>query len=242
MRELMQSRDDRRADKLEAKAPTGELCFFSPPPISSPLPDPTTLTPLALARSHTPVTSLEWPRPLTVVRYPDPRLRAVNATIGSFDDTLKAFAQDMLSAMYDDEGGSRDSGVGLAAPQVGVNVRLMVFNPTGDPAKKDEEVVLINPRLVSTGGGLVVGEEGCLSFPGIYGDVARPARAKVRAQRLDGSTFQISLTGFPARVFLHEFDHLQGVLFHERMEPGAAAEAAPRLRALEEAWEKAQQQ
>jgi peptide deformylase len=143
----------------------------------------------------------------------------------------------MLAVMYDDEGGDRDAGVGLAAPQVGVNVRLMVFNPTGDPAKKEEEVVLVNPRVVSTGGGLLVGEEGCLSFPGVYGDVSRPARAKVRAQRLDGSTFQVSLTDFPARVFLHEFDHLQGVLFHERMEPDAAAAAAPRLRELEAAWE-----
>ena len=138
--------------------------------------------------------------------------------------------------MYDDEGGARDSGVGLAAPQVGVNVRLMVFNPTGDAGKPEDEVVLVNPRVVSTGGGLEVGEEGCLSFPGIYGDVPRPARAKVRAQRLDGTTFQLVLEGFPARVFLHEYDHLQGVLFHDRMEPAAAAAAAPLLQGLEAGW------
>ena len=162
----------------------------------------------------------------------------MNAIIGSFDADLASLAKEMLGCMYDDAGGSRDSGVGLAAPQVGVNVRLMVFNPTGEASKPEQEVVLVNPRVVSTGGGLEVGEEGCLSFPGIYGDVARPARVKVRAKRLDGTTFQLVLEGFPARVFLHEFDHLQGVLFHERMEPAAAEKAGPLLRGLEGGWEK----
>jgi len=186
---------------------------------------------------HSVTTLPDWPTPLAVVRYPDPRLRAVNAVIATFDDKLAALAKAMLAVMYDDEGGARDAGVGLAAPQVGVNVRLMVFNPSGDASKPEEEVVLVNPRVTSTGGGLEVGDEGCLSFPGVYGGVGRPVRAKVKAQALDGSPFKLTLEGFSARVFLHEYDHLQGVLFHERMEPEAVAAAGPVLRGLEEAWE-----
>ena len=167
---------------------------------------------------------------LPVLTWGDPRLKLNSQDIGDWTPELEQLVADMFETSLFEEG------VGLAAPQVGVNVRLMVFNPTGDAGKPEEEVVLVNPRVVSTGGGLEVGEEGCLSFPGIYGDVPRPARAKVRAQRLDGTTFQLVLEGFPARVFLHEYDHLQGVLFHDRMEPAAAAAAAPLLQGLEAGW------
>jgi peptide deformylase len=100
-----------------------------------------------------------------VLLYPDPKLRAPNATISCFDESLRQLAEQMFEVMY------QDDGVGLAAPQVGVNVRLMVFNESGDKNKKDLEVVLVNPRIISTSNDAKVFEEGCLSFPEMYGDV-----------------------------------------------------------------------
>lgn len=218
-----------------------------------------------------PATSYDFTAPLSIIRYPDPRLRAVNARVGFFDDNLAALARALFDAMY----ASPDDGVGLAAPQAGINLRLMVFNPEGDPAKPEAEVVLVNPRVVSTGGPLRPYEEGCLSFPGIFGDVVvregereekgggnarrrkprfnqapsptlspppppflsplsqRPSKVKIKAQRLDGSQFTTTLDGWPARIFQHEFDHLQGVLFVDRMEADARDGAGRRLATLE---------
>eukprot|EP00951_Prasinocladus_malaysianus_P007248 scaffold52096_cov30-Prasinocladus_malaysianus.AAC.1 len=113
------------------------------------------------------LTKLEWDSPLTldsIVKYPDPVLRAPNGRVATFDDDLKKLAAEMLEVMY------QDDGVGLAAPQVGVNVQLMVFNPEGIKGH-GEEFILCNPRIISTGKDSDIDEEGCLSFPGILGDV-----------------------------------------------------------------------
>jgi len=113
------------------------------------------------------VTKLVWDSPLTIdsiVKYPDPRLRAPNGRIATFDEDLKKLASEMFDVMYEDDG------VGLAAPQVGVNAQLMVFNPTGEKGK-GEEFILCNPRVISSGKKTESEEEGCLSFPGINGDV-----------------------------------------------------------------------
>ena len=112
------------------------------------------------------VTKIEWQSPLSIVQYPDPRLRAVNGRVGVFDENLERLAKEMFEVMY----ASEDGGVGLAAPQVGVNLRLMVFNP-GKEREKEEEVVLVNPQVVSASGPIRGFEEGCLSFPGVYGEV-----------------------------------------------------------------------
>eukprot|EP00879_Flechtneria_rotunda_P011885 GHRR01012414.1.p1 GENE.GHRR01012414.1~~GHRR01012414.1.p1 ORF type:complete len:181 (+),score=44.90 GHRR01012414.1:1653-2195(+) len=107
---------------------------------------------------------LQWKTPLSIIKYPDPKLRAVNAKIGVFDDKLRQLAQQMFQVMYEDDG------VGLAAPQVGVNIRLMVFNETaerGNPA----ETVLVNPEIVEKGKVTDIDVEGCLSFPQVYADV-----------------------------------------------------------------------
>lgn len=112
------------------------------------------------------MTKIEWQSPLSIIQYPDPRLRAVNGRVGVFDDDLASLAKEMFEVMY----ASEDGGVGLAAPQVGVNLRLMVFNP-GEDRKREEEVVLVNPQVLSASGPLRPFEEGCLSFPGIYGEV-----------------------------------------------------------------------
>ncbi|KAI7842309.1 hypothetical protein COHA_003949 [Chlorella ohadii] len=175
------------------------------------------------------VTNLEWQSPLSVVRYPDPRLRAQNARIGAFDDTLRRLAEEMFEVMY------QDDGVGLAAPQVGVNVRLMVFNESGVKGK-GEEIVLVNPQLLSLSGNPKLFEEGCLSFPNIYADVERPARVRVKAQDLKGKTFTLSLNGFVARIFQHEYDHLDGKLFHDRMAPPVLDSIRQQLVELEEEY------
>jgi len=117
----------------------------------------------------------------------------------------------MFELMYSDDG------VGLAAPQAGVNIRMMVFNETGERGHPEEQRVLINPRIINTSGPKTVFEEGCLSFPHLYGDVTRPSRVRVKAQGLDGKSFFMNIDKFPARIFQHEFDHLQGVLFVDRM-------------------------
>merc|ERR1712060_400751 len=111
--------------------------------------------------------------------------------------------------MYDTDG------IGLAAPQVAANVRVMVYNPVGERGR-GEEWVLVNPSVVSVGSLAGAFEEGCLSFPGVNGDVTRPEDIAVRAQDLQGELFEMELSGLPARIFQHEFDHLEGVLFPDR--------------------------
>lgn len=150
--------------------------------------------------------------PLNIVKYPDPRLRAKNLRIDEFGDSLREFSKDMLVAMV------KYDGIGLAAPQVGVNVRLMVFNPEGHP-DKGPDYVLVNPRIVKSSNRVSVFEEGCISFPDIYAEVVRPERVTVAYQDLEGKSCKMQLSGLMARVFQHEFDHLQGVLFHDRMSP-----------------------
>ncbi|KAK9795524.1 hypothetical protein WJX73_007885 [Symbiochloris irregularis] len=178
-----------------------------------------------------PVDKLEWRAPLSILKYPDPRLRAANGRITVFDHVLEKFAADLFDCMY-----RGDDGVGLAAPQVGVNVRLMVFNETGKRGAK-EELVLVNPKIVSTNKQNSWYEEGCLSFPKIFADVERPTQVKVKAQALDGSKFTVTLTGFNARIFQHEYDHLQGVLYHDRMTKDILTGILPKLQRLERDFE-----
>ncbi|KAK4754878.1 hypothetical protein SAY87_008635 [Trapa incisa] len=154
---------------------------------------------------------LQFEAPLKIVEYPDPRLRAKNKRIGKFDDNLKNLVDEMFDVMY------KTDGIGLSAPQVGVNIQLMVFNPVGERGE-GEEVVLVNPRVIKYSKKTVLFNEGCLSFPGIYADVQRPESLKIDAQDITGSKFTIDLSGLPARVFQHEFDHLKvpffGYVYH----------------------------
>eukprot|EP00193_Tetraselmis_chui_P022968 CAMPEP_0177777364 /NCGR_PEP_ID=MMETSP0491_2-20121128/15315_1 /TAXON_ID=63592 /ORGANISM="Tetraselmis chuii, Strain PLY429" /LENGTH=284 /DNA_ID=CAMNT_0019296433 /DNA_START=136 /DNA_END=990 /DNA_ORIENTATION=- len=181
------------------------------------------------------VTKLEWKSPLTldsIVKYPSPVLRAPNGRVATFGDDLKQLAAEMFEVMY------QDDGVGLAAPQVGVNVRLMVFNPEGVRGS-GREYVLANPRIISTSNTTERGEEGCLSFITdkglILGDVDRATMVKIKAQDENGAKFQLKLEGWTARIFQHEFDHLQGKLFvdADRMIAEDRAAAAEELQKLE---------
>lgn len=108
-------------------------------------------------------------------------------------------------------------GVGLAAPQVGVNKRLMVFNPDADSKAFLKEVVLVNPQIVGTSKKTVVEPEACLSFPGMQGSVRRHDWVKIEAQRLNGKRFRIKYEGYVARIFQHEYDHLDGVVYVDKI-------------------------
>lgn len=150
---------------------------------------------------------------LKVLKYPDPKLRAENQIISVFDDDLKKLAQDMLKLMYEEDG------IGLAAPQVGINKRLMVFNEAGDANKKSEETVLINPKIISKSEETDIQEEGCLSFPMMQGRVIRNLWVEVEYQNIEGVVGKIRYEDFAARLFQHEYDHLDKVLLVDRFLP-----------------------
>ncbi len=144
---------------------------------------------------------------LTVVRYPDPRLREICTPVDVVDDRVRAMAERMFELMLS------SSGVGLAAPQVGVTVRLLVASPTFEAT---DRLCLINPRIVAEDG-WEEQEEGCLSFPGIYCNVKRRLSIVVEALDFTGQAVRWDLEGFAARVVQHEIDHLDGRLLVDRM-------------------------
>ena len=144
----------------------------------------------------------------------DPRLRQKATRIRHVDDSLRALAQDMWETMLD------APGVGLAAPQVGVLRRLIVVHiPAGYDHDDDPEVNLriVNPEIVRSHG-RQVGPEGCLSIPGWTGDVPRAEAVTVKAIDLDNRPVRIKATGYTARALQHEIDHLDGILFIDRVE------------------------
>jgi peptide deformylase len=145
---------------------------------------------------------------LKVLRYGDPALRRRAASVGEVTPEVRATIADMTETMYD------EIGIGLAAPQVGVSLRLIVV--------ADEEgrgvQALLNPTIVDRGGE-ATGEEGCLSIPGVFAPVTRSAWVKVEAQDVNGRPLAVRATGLRARVLQHEIDHLDGVLFIDRLDP-----------------------
>lgn len=169
---------------------------------------------------------------LRVLKYPHPLLREKNETISAeeLDPEIKRIAKEMLLVMY------ASNGVGLAAPQVGVNKRLMVFNPEGDSKAWVQEVVLVNPTIVASSKSKDVEMEGCLSFPGMSGKVKRPEWVKVEATRLNGKKFKVKYEGWKARIFQHEYDHLDGVLYVDRLDDEERAKVNERLEELVAAY------
>lgn len=146
---------------------------------------------------------------LEIVKWPATVLETPGEPVTEFDDQLKKLVDDMFETMY------AAPGVGLAAVQVGVSRRLFVMDCSGgkDP---DERVVLINPEVLAIEGNQN-GEEGCLSFPGIFTPVERSLRAVVRAQDLKGNEFEIDGMELTARCMLHETDHCDGIVFLDKM-------------------------
>ena len=147
---------------------------------------------------------------LNILRYPDPRLHKVAKPVAVFDERLKKLAADMAETMYD------APGVGLAATQVDVHEQLIVIDVS---ETHDQLQVFINPEIVWASEERQVYDEGCLSVPGIYDGVERPARVKVRAYDLDGKQFEIDADGLLAVCIQHEMDHLKGKVFVEYLSP-----------------------
>ena len=148
---------------------------------------------------------------LNVVKYGDPILTKRAEEVGDFDEKLHTLIDDMFETMYG------APGVGLAAPQVGLLKRLFVMDCSSGKDKK-QKVVLINP-VIETEEGEQIGDEGCLSFPGIFLEIKRPQRVVVRARDMDGSEMTLDVMDLQARCVSHETDHLDGELFVNYLSP-----------------------
>lgn len=167
------------------------------------------------------------PSDLRIIFYPDPRLRKMSQPVTQFDPSLKDLAGRMLELMR----GAR--GVGLAAPQVGQNIRLFVMNPSGEPG---DDRVYVNPVL-SDAEGEEEGEEGCLSLPNINAKVWRSKKLRMQAQDLDGKPIEEVADGYIARVWQHETDHLNGTMIIDRMGPVARLACRRILKELQQKWD-----
>ena len=177
---------------------------------------------------------------LQILEYGDPILRAKGKPIENIDDRICELAANMIETMH------AANGVGLAAQQIGEALQLTVLDVSlvedrpstlkldgkdVDP-KAAMPLVLINPEI-ELRGPTEVGVEGCLSFPEITGDIERAKSVIVRAQTLDGGTIEIEASGFLARAIQHEGDHLNGILFIDRMNSAAKAALSSRLKRLQ---------
>ena len=181
---------------------------------------------------------------LPIVRYPEPVLRAKCRPVSPVTPEIRKLAEDMIDTMRE------ANGVGLAAPQVAVDVQLALIdcshNPdcitflkvNGQPAEmvKHMPVVFMNPQL-QLGSAKETGEEGCLSFPGLRGDIRRSETITVTFMNLKGETETWETDGLLARAFQHEIDHLNGVLFIDRMSAAAKVGLKRKLNRLMAEWE-----
>jgi peptide deformylase len=165
------------------------------------------------------------PAELQLVIYPDPRLKAIARDVQQFDDWLVAVVERMKDLMVENKG------VGLAAPQVGLSLRIFVASAAG---KREETRAYINPVLTDEHG-QEEGEEGCLSLPDIRINVLRFKTVRVEALDEHGKPFSVPLEDFSARVVQHENDHLDGILLLDRMSPMARLANRKKIKELEEA-------
>ncbi len=146
---------------------------------------------------------------LPILTLPDKRLRTVAKPVESVDDSIRQLAEDMLETMY------AAPGIGLAATQVNRHVRLVVMDVSEE---KNQPLVFVNPKITWSEGEQVC-EEGCLSVPDIYAKVKRAERIKVSAQDKNGTPFELEADGLLAVCIQHELDHLDGVVFLDRLSP-----------------------
>jgi len=147
---------------------------------------------------------------LKILRYPDPRLHKIAQPVSEFGERLATLVADMAETMYD------APGVGLAATQIDVHERVIVIDVS---ETHDALLVFVNPEITWASEEKQVYDEGCLSVPGIYDGVERPARVKVRAQDAKGDFFEMECDGLLAVCIQHEMDHLMGKVFVEYLSP-----------------------
>ena len=144
--------------------------------------------------------------------WPDPVLLRAAAPVSTFDAALAERVAEMFTVMYEEHG------VGLAAPQLGWDARVLVLNPSGERKDETGARVVVNPQVLKKWGKSRA-EEGCLSFPDIFVEVDRPAGIRLRWQDLQGAVHEEDVNDFPARILQHEMDHLDGVTLWHRMSP-----------------------
>jgi peptide deformylase len=143
-----------------------------------------------------------------IIYYPDDVLRQETRPVDEVDDEVRALVDDMIETMYDAQG------IGLAAPQIGVLDRITVIDTRSGAEDEEPDLhVLINPEIVWTSEETGTYDEGCLSIPGVYEEVERPERVRVRALDRDGEPYEIEADGLLSVCIQHEVDHLDGVLF-----------------------------
>ncbi len=171
---------------------------------------------------------------MKIVLYPHPALRAKARPLTAIDEKVHRHAREMLDLMYEAKG------LGLAANQVALPYRLLVMNLSGDPEQRDQEDVLINPVILDRKGS-IEDEEGCLSFPKLYTKVRRAKTCKVQAYNLKGELIERTVSDLAARCWQHEVDHLDGLLFIDKMGPIARLRARGCLRGFEYEFHKAQE-
>lgn len=150
-------------------------------------------------------------RPILI--HPDPRLKKVSAPVADLTDDLRRLADDMLETMYD------APGIGLAAPQVGVNTRLIVLDCVKAEGEAPRPLIMFNPEIIATSDERSTFEEGCLSIPEQYGEVERPAEVSVRWVDRAGNPQQEDFAALWATCLQHEIDHLDGKLFIDYLKP-----------------------
>lgn len=148
-----------------------------------------------------------------IILHPDPRLKKVAAPVAAVDGTVRKLAEDMLETMYD------APGIGLAAPQINVQSRMIVVDCEKGEDADPNPIVMINPEILQSSEATSVYEEGCLSIPDLFADVTRPAEVDVRWTDLDGAVREAHFDGLWATCVQHEIDHLDGKLFIDYLKP-----------------------
>ncbi len=148
-----------------------------------------------------------------ILLHPDPRLKKVCDPVASVSDETRRLADDMLETMYD------APGIGLAAPQIGINARMLVMDCMKEDDDTPRPMVLINPQVIWRSDESGTYDEGCLSIPDIYAEVVRPAEVKVRWMGIDGKTVEEQFDELWATCVQHEIDHLDGKLFIDHLKP-----------------------
>ena len=171
---------------------------------------------------------------MKIVHYPHPALRHPAKPLTSIDKELRLQCGHMIELMYEARG------LGLAATQVALPFQLLVMNITGDPEQRDREEILINPVIVERKG-IVEDEEGCLSFPGLYQKIRRAKTLKVQAYDLKGQLVEKVVQDLEARAWQHEIDHLNGVLFIDKMGTIAKLSSRSSVKKFEQDFRRAQE-
>jgi len=161
----------------------------------------------------------EW----EILIYPDKRLRIKSEPVTEVTDAIRRKGLALMDLMH------QARGIGLAAPQVGWHVQILAINLSG---KRQDGLVFLNPKIVSTSKATFTASEMCLSVPGISGKIERPREATITSMNFDGELNEFKLDGLLARCFLHEYDHLEGVLFIDRLSSAKKLSIKKKLKRL----------